>query len=270
MHEDIQLFRDVEWGPALRLALAGRSFCDGTYFIRRSATPLTVLEYVEAGRGTLTVGGTTVRPSAGDFYIIPGGQSHEYRSDARDPWVKCFLNLYGSLPGALLRGYGLEGVILVPGAGEAGRLLAEGIRELPHLEREKLPEYVETLLFRLVRRLAQCRRPASREATDADRIASFLKRQLTVPTPPLARIAAEIGCSPAHAIRLFKRTTGTTPVAYLLNEKLQLARELLGNTGNSVKEVAAAVGFDDPFYFSRCFKRRFGVSPRGIRREGRR
>ena len=208
-------------------------------------------------------------PAAGDFYIVPGDRPHEYRSSARHPWVKCFLNLYGTLPGALLRGYALEGVLLVPGAQEAGRILAEGIREFPRMEREELPEFVETLLFRLVRTLARCRRPVSSEGSDADRIAAFLRRQLTGPTPSLERIAAQIGASPAQAIRIFKRAFGTTPVAYLLNEKLLLGRELLRNTGNPVKTVAAAAGFEDPFYFSRCFKRRFGVSPRGIRREGR-
>ena len=260
------VFRDVEWGPALQLSLAGRSFCDGTYRIAREPSPLVVLEYVESGRGTLTVGGTTVHPAAGDFYIVPAGSRHEYRSDARDPWVKCWLNLFSPLVDSLLRGYGLEGVILVPDAREAGRCLAEGLRTLPHLERRQLPEFVEELVFQLIRRLARCRRPADREATCAERIAAFLKQQLTGPTPTLRRIAAEAGCSGPHAIRLFKAATGMTPVAYFLNEKLCLARELLRNTGNSVKEVAAAVGYEDPFYFSRCFKRRFGVSPREIRR----
>jgi len=54
---------------------------------------------------------------------------------------------------------------------------------------------------------------------------------------------------------------GTTPQRFAERLRLDHARHLLERTNLSVSEVAAEVGFDDPFYFSRRFKRAFGKAP---------
>jgi AraC family transcriptional regulator of arabinose operon len=64
---------------------------------------------------------------------------------------------------------------------------------------------------------------------------------------------------------LFKRHYGTSPMAYFSELRMQRARELLSFTKMSVKEIAAELGFDDPLYFSRAFKKVSGMSPRDYR-----
>ena len=58
---------------------------------------------------------------------------------------------------------------------------------------------------------------------------------------------------------------GTSPVRYLNDYRLSVARELLLHTGKSIKSVAAAVGIPDPFYFSRLFRTAYGQSPQTCR-----
>lgn len=61
---------------------------------------------------------------------------------------------------------------------------------------------------------------------------------------------------------LFKKEYGISPQAYLLNLRVEKAKELLVHEKNlSVSEVALAVGFHDPLYFSRVFHKRVGVPP---------
>jgi transcriptional regulator GlxA family with amidase domain len=67
--------------------------------------------------------------------------------------------------------------------------------------------------------------------------------------------------------RRWNESMGITPARYALGLKLQEACRLLIETSNSISEVANACGFDDEFYFSRCFRRQFGSPPRTYRKE---
>jgi len=70
----------------------------------------------------------------------------------------------------------------------------------------------------------------------------------------VATLAAMACVSPSHYFALFKRRTGSAPMDYFTRLRMEHARKLLDSTSHSVKEVAAALGYDDPFYFSRVFK----------------
>ncbi len=70
-----------------------------------------------------------------------------------------------------------------------------------------------------------------------------------------------IGLSYAHLCRVFKRTFGMPPAAYLNNIRVEHAKYLLNDPRYNVAAVAKLVGFSDPSYFSRMFKAHVGVSP---------
>ena len=62
--------------------------------------------------------------------------------------------------------------------------------------------------------------------------------------------------------KIFKAETGDTPIRYLINIRLEKAKELLENGWEgSIQEVAMEVGYDDAYHFSKLFKKRYGVSP---------
>lgn len=79
-------------------------------------------------------------------------------------------------------------------------------------------------------------------------------------------LARAVSLSPSRLAHLFKEDVGEAIGGTLLSLRLQEAARLLESSGRSVAEVAAAVGFASPFYFSRQFRRRYGVSPRAYRR----
>lgn len=83
--------------------------------------------------------------------------------------------------------------------------------------------------------------------------------------PSLAAIAGTVHLSPEHFHRLFRAQFQTTPFEYLLRRRLAQAHRLLAEGLLSVKEVAAACGYDDPYYFSRLFRQRHGATPRDVR-----
>lgn len=77
----------------------------------------------------------------------------------------------------------------------------------------------------------------------------------------VANLAAMANVSPSHYFALFKRHTGWSPISFFTLLRMRRAGRLLRGTSMSVKEVAAALGYDDPFYFSRVFKSIHDVAP---------
>ena len=68
-----------------------------------------------------------------------------------------------------------------------------------------------------------------------------------------------------HFCRIFKLATGMTPLGYLTEYRLKNADVLLGNTTKSISVIASACGFEDAAYFSRCYKKSRGISPKDNR-----
>jgi AraC-like DNA-binding protein len=85
--------------------------------------------------------------------------------------------------------------------------------------------------------------------------------------PDLETLAGRCNMSVSTFQRRWNESMGITPARYALGLKLQEACRLLIETSDSISEVANACGFDDEFYFSRCFRRQFGSPPRNYRKE---
>ena len=81
------------------------------------------------------------------------------------------------------------------------------------------------------------------------------KEKLLIP-----QLARESGMSESSFTRHFKNATGETPVEYLLKLRLQDAADKICN-GMAVSEAAYSSGFSDSNYFSRIFKKKYGISP---------
>ena len=77
----------------------------------------------------------------------------------------------------------------------------------------------------------------------------------------VATLAALAKTSPSHFFSLFKRRTGYAPISLFNHLRIRRACELLDDTSLKIKEVAAAVGYNDQLYFSRAFKLLARVAP---------
>lgn len=93
-------------------------------------------------------------------------------------------------------------------------------------------------------------------ATAMDHARSHLDRPLRI-----ADLAHAAGCSVSTLERLFRRHAGVPAGTWLRDLRLETAAGLLRETAMRVGEVADRVGFEDPLYFSRAFRSRYGVPP---------
>lgn len=75
------------------------------------------------------------------------------------------------------------------------------------------------------------------------------------------------GMSTCWFIRNFKQITGSTPMQYILTIRMNNAQGLLEDSDYNVTEISNIVGYDNPLYFSRIFKKQKGVSPSEYRKQ---
>ena len=79
-----------------------------------------------------------------------------------------------------------------------------------------------------------------------------------LPVEDLARVC---GISQVYLRRLFREALGQTPVEYIRDRRLHYARELLSLGEYTVAEVCAQCGFGDVSYFTRCYGKKYGITP---------
>lgn len=83
--------------------------------------------------------------------------------------------------------------------------------------------------------------------------------------PSVEEVARHLAMSPRNFIRRFKAATGCLPGGYLQRVRVAAARQMLEDGRTSVLRVGTSVGYDDPAYFRRVFKRHMGLTPSGYR-----
>jgi AraC-like DNA-binding protein len=82
-----------------------------------------------------------------------------------------------------------------------------------------------------------------------------------------AELASRVHLSPTRFHHAFKEALGEAPMSYVRRLRMDRARQMLIHTDLTVAEIAHRVGFEDPYYFSRCFGREDGRPPTAYRRQ---
>ncbi|WP_175288747.1 response regulator [Flagellimonas eckloniae] len=93
------------------------------------------------------------------------------------------------------------------------------------------------------------------------RIQQILDDQLTDPNFSAKVFSDQIGLSRMHLHRKLKALTGFSTTEFIRAQRLKLASQLLKDGGVNISEIGYTVGFNQPAYFSTCFKQYFGCSP---------
>lgn len=105
------------------------------------------------------------------------------------------------------------------------------------------------------------------ESSIREQIADMLDAHLADSGFSLSAMAAGLGYNISYLSTLFKRCFGENFRDYILNLRLERAKILLLSTRLKNYEIAAAIGIDDPNYFSVCFRRKYNKTPKEFRSE---
>ena len=276
MKEEIVHFYAPQTKLPFYLEMAGISYCDGTYRMKRQGSAETVIEYVVEGRGYLHVNGENYAATAGDVYILRKKTTHTYWSDARYPGVKILFNIRGSQAEKILDEYQL---------GDSGRVVL-GAEGLEQDFRDMLEDLMDSTVgqterfdratvnfLKIIIKLTNMQRAAGVHKDDLMSVENEMNTLIEYITMNPRRIVSNqeladvIFRSKDYIIKRFFANFGATPYDYQIQQKIFSAKNMLANMNLSVKEIANSLGYDDQHYFSYMFKKRCGMSPTQYRKK---
>lgn len=250
---------------ALAVVCGGCEHCAPDYAIHRAHFPYWAIEFVAQGRGRLHLGRKSWDLLPGALFAYGPGVSQRIISDDRAPLVKYFVDFTGRQAPALLEEYGPPpgGVCQTAAPSEVmeifDALIRNGLRETPFTARIS-----RVLLEHLALKIGETKVAYGAAATAAfatyQRCKHYLEEHWAA-LNTLADAARACHVAPAYLCRLFQRYDHQSPYQFLLHRKMQHAAARLQTTNDTIKQVADALGFSDPFHFSRVFKSVLGVSP---------
>lgn len=239
--------------------------------IHGSATHLLIL--CLRGRGWARSGERQCVVAADDALWLPASVPHAYGSDAADPWTIVWVHFQGAeaarwreqLGWADRLPFGLRrfspGLLATLGLDRVYDRLERGYGAADLLAAGARLRTVFSALLDAGLSAGQARSATERTAAVRDSLAADPLRPAR-----LGELAIRAGLSVPHFCAVFRRLSGYAPIDFLLRQRVRLACRLLDSTDEPVAAVATRAGFDDPYYFSRCFRRIMGTSPRDYRR----
>jgi AraC-like DNA-binding protein len=204
------------------------------------------------------------RMQPGTFWINPEGTPFSVKTRTRHHWA-----------GAVIDGKYLDEVIghhyeLRGGFAIVDEVLSHLMRALVsevNSEGRSGPRFSETLINAFIICLAQNHGKSAPELAPKGGIAPYqLKSLLTwienelIKSITVGAMANQVGLSPAHFAREFKRSTGLSPWGYVIGLRLEKVRVLL-EQGDNISDAAVRCGFVDQAHLTRLFRQRFGISP---------
>ena len=237
------------------------------YRIRKKGCDQFILIYCVEGEGWFSVDGRRSTVSANQFFIIPQGTPHAYGSNNKQPWTIYWLHFAGTQAQHFIDITGKTNSITpckISRIEDRIRLFDEIMQNLEMGYSHENVNYANICLWHLLgsfKYISQFRQIRTfREPDAVEDTILFMKENVAKKITRHA-IAEQCGLSASHFSMIFKAKTGRPPMDYLIYLRIQKSCQLLDATNKRIKEIALTVGYDDPYYFSRIFKKVMGVSP---------
>lgn len=225
-----------------------------------------LLIYCVGGQALLQAGGQAQTVGAGQIVALPQGMPHHYLADADDPWTVYWVHFDGTRAGEFLRHALAEPGRTVADVG----VLAKAVADFDTLLGCRRSAHQQAAFVHAANHLKQLicyfgvPRPRRRDHDLLDRVHALMHERLHRGVT-LDDLAAAAGLSRYHFSRWYRGLTGAPPMARFTQLRMSRACHLLDAVDGPVATIAADLGFDDPFYFSRQFRKVVGLSPTDYR-----
>jgi AraC family transcriptional regulator of arabinose operon len=217
-----------------------------------------------AGRGHLN--GVSWSLRSGQGVVLPPGLPHGYAADPKNPWTLIWVHFVGP--------WAVDFTKIIGGTGPHRKFSVHNIElvveAFEECHRHVLGGYTDADLIGLstsfARLLGLCRtlqrhsNPRRRHTEDGVlRTIRFMREHLSRQVS-LEELAQTANLSVPHYSAMFKRQIHCSPVEFLTRLRLQKACERLECSDDTIAQIGYTVGFNDPLYFSRVFRRHMSIT----------
>lgn len=227
-----------------------------------------LLHYIVKGKGKFICDGKEYELRKGNAFLITGEKGGYYEADKEDPWYYIWINFSGNMADNFLKSVSLsrENPIYSTSNPE---IIEKYFKELLKTEKENnflLSGAMFTLMGEMIKysnKKVELIKKSTKEYVNS------CKNYISVNS--YKRISVDmlcdfIGLEHSYLYRLFMSEEGISPCSYIIEYKLNRAKQLLKETSLTVGEVASSVGYEDSLAFSKLFTKRTGMSPSEYRK----
>ena len=230
-----------------------------------------LLVFCTKGNGIVILSGEQIPVSGYQFFIIPKENKFKFYAEMQEP-VRLFVAYFNGEKAGLLGDRFSVVRSLIPSVNNlvANRemLFEEIFNNLAKGFHDQNLEYVNFCFGHLLATFIYAHKTSDDLADESSpavrRSIDFMNKNLGKKLT-LQKISEEAGYSPTYFTTLFRKETNYSPLSYFAHLKILKACEFLDYTRFKIKEVSFHLGYSDPYYFTKDFKKKMGMSPRQYR-----
>jgi len=248
----------------LAVTCAGWEECAPGYAIKRDGFRYVTLEYIAGGSWELETHNGKWKVGPGTIFTYGPTVGYSLKALSGGGLSKYFVGYSGHSAAGFIAKTGLKGA--KPGQIVQSRWLHDLFEQLIEAANLRQPARanISRMLAPLILERVRADLRAEPRFSQAQQNYEHCRRYLVdhyLQIRTMADAARACGVSAAHLSRLFRRFAMESPNGFLARMKMNHAAELISRSSVPVTAAANAVGYDDPYHFSRVFKRVHGVAP---------
>jgi AraC-like DNA-binding protein len=257
----------------LALDFCGFERCKPGHSFGPFARSIFIVHAVLEGSGTLQIDGKTYHIGPNQAFLLPPQVETLYWADKKDPWHYCWIGYHGTLAPMITRRIGLSKenpVIRLNDTELIENLIKNMLRYFEFSMHDRL---MRTGLLCTI--LAHMIEKAVRDKDDDfeddgyelpyHKYAALYIQMHYREKIRIAQLADKIGISRSYLTKLMQSNYGLSPQEFLIKIRMENAAHFLNHTEDSIREIAADVGYDDPLAFSKAFRQYYDASPSEFR-----
>ncbi|OQP38804.1 AraC family transcriptional regulator [Niastella yeongjuensis] len=243
----------------------------GHYTYRKKGLPENFLFYCVDGAGWYQIGDKKQEVGPNQFFILPQNVEHAYGSDDDNPWSIYWIHFGGeSLPqmNSLIAVQKHFKPFYIKSSGEIITMFSRMYKALELgystdnliFANLSLPHFLSLFIYN-----SKHTTVSPNDKLDVVDSAILYMQEHINENISLQDLSSHYNYSASRFSSLFKQKTGYAPIDYFIQMKMQKASQQLDFSSSSVKDIALSMGFDDPYYFSKRFRKIIGLSPKQYR-----